>query len=184
MAEDENVTLLQKEGDKFEVEGSGGLAVYGSDDQPALQHRFGGQIVHTTPQPLVHMICWEENETCPVEVSGRVTVAGDKDAPVEVRMTHVFGGEMNETVQLKPFDHVMKVDTQLSEPIHHALQLRTPVQLRFCNPWNVASDYHVDVKLGRNTLLSIHLTGATVATPQPCDDDRPCPPAPSYPVTP
>jgi hypothetical protein len=184
MAEDENVTILQKDDKPFAVQAEGGLALYGSGKQPALQHVFSGQVVHTTPQPLVHVICWQEDEACPVEVSGRVALVGDKEAPIEVRMTHVFGNEMNENVQLKPFDHTMKLDTALADPIHHALQLRTPVQLRFCNPWHVASDYQVDVKVGKSTVISIRLTGATVATPQPCADEQPCPPVKDYPVTP
>ena len=64
-----------------------------------------------------------------------------------------------------------------------AVILRTPLQLRFCNPWHIASDYTVEVTLGERRLWSVRLTGATVATPQPCADDG-CPPAPSHPGRP
>ncbi|HLA43848.1 MAG TPA: hypothetical protein VJZ27_10450, partial [Aggregatilineales bacterium] len=73
-------------------------------------------------------------------------------------------------------DHTLKVDTKLAEPIHHALQLRTPLSVHFCNAWHIASDYVVQVAAGERTLFSIRLTGATVATPQPCDDNENCDP--------
>ena len=51
---------------------------------------------------------------------------------------------------------------------------RSPLDVRFCNPWHVASDYRVEVNLGQNRVIGIRLSGATVATPQACED--PCPP--------
>jgi hypothetical protein len=72
------------------------------------------------------------------------------------------------------------VNTQLAQPIHHALQLRTPLELRFCNPWHLVSDYILEINLGNNRVISVRLTGATVATPQPCDNQG-CPPAQAQP---
>jgi hypothetical protein len=57
------------------------------------------------------------------------------------------------------------METQLADPIHHALQMRTPLQLRFCNPWHVVSDYRMEIHLGENRVISVRLTGATVASP-------------------
>jgi hypothetical protein len=77
---------------------------------------------------------------------------------------------------VEPIIHGLDVSTELARPIHHAVQMRTPLQVRFCNTWQVASDYTVDIKMGNRSLFSIHLTGATVATPQPCPEEEPCPP--------
>jgi hypothetical protein len=51
----------------------------------------------------------------------------------------------------------------------------TPFELRLCNPWHVASDYQMDIKLWDCRVISVRLTGATVARPQPCEVDD-CPP--------
>jgi len=50
----------------------------------ALDHRGDVALQHRTVSgaPLVHMFCWEEEEACPVQVSGAVTVTGDPQAPV------------------------------------------------------------------------------------------------------
>jgi hypothetical protein len=53
--------------------------------------------------------------------------------------------------------------------------MRTPLEVRFCNPWHIASDYRLEVNLGKNRVMGIRLSGATVATPQPCEPT--CPPA-------
>lgn len=170
----ENI-IKQEDGERFALDHNG-VALYGDREQPALQHQHSGLVVHETVKPLVHMICWEEEATCDVnlEVSGRITVAGDKEAPVEINMRHHFANDHQQTLNVEPFDHTMKVSTALAEPIHHALQLRTPLQLRFCNTWEVESNYAIEVTMGDLRLFSIRLTGSTVADPQPCDDD--CPP--------
>lgn len=174
--EEEIVTVTQKDAERFALD-HGGLAVYGECDKPPMQHQFGGQVVHTTSpkQPLVHMVCWEQEEPCKMEVDARVTVAGDEKAPLHVRMHHHFENDHHQTHKVEPLDHSLRVQTKLAEPIHHALQMRTPLQLRFCNPWHVASDYQMEIRMGNNRLISVRLTGATVATPQPCEDE-PCPP--------
>lgn len=183
MAEEETNIITQKEGERFALDHQGALSLYGEKEKDALQHEFAGQIVHTTVKPLVHLVCWGEEKPCEVEVSGKVTLTGDKDAPVEVKMTHHFANEHHQLLTVEPLDHHLKVETALAEPIHHAMQLRTPVQMRFANPWHLASDYMVEVKLGKSQLMTIRLTGATIATPQPAADELPCPPPPG-PVTP
>jgi hypothetical protein len=146
---------------------SGAFAIAGSACHDPLRHRHevGGAVAHSTPpgKPLVHMLLWDED--CACEVRGRITVAGDAEAPVTLR--HHFPDDHHQT-------HV--VSTALSDPIHHALQMRTPLQVRFCNSWQIASDYRVDVDVAGRRWMSIRLTGATIATPQPCPDE-PCPPA-------
>jgi len=178
MATEETNIITQKEGERFALDHRGAVALYGEKEKNALQHEFAGQIVHTTVKPLVHLLMWGEEKPCEVEVTGRVTLAGDKEAPVEVRMTHHFDNEHQQRLKVEPLDHHLKVQTQLSEPIHHALQLRTPVQMRFANPWHLASDYRVEIKLGNTQFMSISLTGATIATPQPVADEIPCPKPP------
>jgi hypothetical protein len=175
MGEEETVTLIQKQGDRLALD-HGGLAVFGDKTLPAMRHDVDGEVVHKTTegQPLVHMVCWSEDQ-CNVEVRGRVVFAGDDEAPVKVAMTHRFEGEHRQLLQIEPVDHQLRVDTRLAEPIHHALQMRTPLQVRFCNPWHVGSDYQLEINLGNNRLVSMRLTGATVATPQPCESES-CPP--------
>ena len=171
MAADE-VILRQNEGESLRLAHDGEVKLdHGGavklDHRGALEHQVGAQFVHTTPaeQPLVHMVLWDENAH--VEVNGRITVAGDETQPLQVRMRHHFD---NEHAQAHRFD------TALERPVHHALQMRTPLQVRFCNTWQIASDYSIEIRLGDNRVIGVHLTGATIAKPLPCDDE-PCPPA-------
>lgn len=175
---DEHVVVEQQPEGRFALD-HGALAVQGADGQPAIRHDVSGAVVHGTAagRPLVHMVCWDQEEPFPVEVRGTVGVTGDPDAPVHVRMRHEFAGDHHQTHAVEPLDHSLRVETGLAQPIHHALQMRTPLEVRFCNPWHVASDYRLEVNLGRNRVIGIRLTGATVATPQPCEP--PCPPAES-----
>ena len=182
MSDIETTIVTQNEGDRFAIEHNGGVALYGAEKQPPMQHKFGGQIVHTgTPQqPLVHMVCWDEEDSCHVQVAGSVALTGDSEKPVHVQMRHEFATIHQQTHAVEPMDHTLKVDTQLAQPIHHALQMRTPLQLRFCNPWHIVSDYVLEINLGNNRVISVRLTGATVATPQPCADEN-CPPPTAQP---
>jgi hypothetical protein len=111
------------------------------------------------------MVLWDED--CACEINGRITVAGDPDAPVQAVVHHHFDNDHQQTHRVK---------TALSEPIHHALQMRTPLQVRFCNAWHIASDYTIEINLGGNRVIGVRLSGATIARPQPCEDDAPCPP--------
>lgn len=175
MANDGTEVITQKEGDRFALD-HGGVAVYGNERLPALRHEIVGEVVHTTGagHPLVHMICWDEEKPCDVAVSGRVTVVGDEEAPIPLRVRHHFENDHHQS---------HRIETKLAEPIHHALQMRTPLELRFCNTWHAASDYRLEINLGNNRIVSVHLTGATVATPQPCDSDD-CPPPTPTPLHP
>jgi hypothetical protein len=152
---DETKTLIvtQPKGDAF--------VLAGSDCEPPINHRFEGGVTHRTDKPVVHMHLW--NEECVGKLDGQVVVRGDDKAPVVV--AHNFPGEHRQA---------HRIETGLGEPIHHALQMRTPLQLRFCNSWHVGSDYSIGVDVAGRRLIDIRLTGATVATPQPCEDD--CPP--------
>ena len=199
MAEESRVTLTQDKSDEFSVHHNGEVAVFGSEKQAAIQH----VIQSSEKQPIVHMVCWDEEEPCAVDERGRVTLAGDEKSPIalkmiqekpcevtgtgrvtmvgdeksplRVRMTHIFEDTL---VQ----EH--KLTTHLAEPIHHALQMRSPLELRFCNPWHFASDYMVEVTVADSRMLSIRLTGATIANPQPCSDQKPCPPLSVMPTHP
>ncbi len=169
MSKEKTVTVTQEEDERFRHEGD--VVVYGDCDKAPLRH----DVAHFSSgeRPLVHMICWEEESACKVTVDGGITLRGDEKAPVAVRMDHSFNTPHHQTHEVAPLDHTLAVDSALAKPIHHALQMRTPLQLRFCNPWHIASDYMLQMRFGKNQVASIRLTGATVATPQPCEE--PCP---------
>jgi len=177
MADETKIVILtQKEQERL-AHDHGGVAHYGDKERPPIAHQFEGHVSHsTTPkQPLVHMVCWDAEESCRAEVSGRIVWAGDENAPIPFMMTHEFNDPRCK-VEIEPFSHSLQVLTELARPFHHAAQMRTPLQVRFCNTWHCASDYTIDVKIGNRSLFSIRLTGATVATPQPCSKEEPCPP--------
>jgi uncharacterized repeat protein (TIGR01451 family) len=167
LPERQRKVISQDEGDRFALD-HGAVALHGADKRPAIRHDISGGMVHGTQpgRPLVHMVCWEE-EPCAVEVRGKITVAGDPEAPVRVRMQHEFANDHHQTLSIEPVDHTVHLDTALAKPVHHALQMRTPLEVRFCNPWHVASDYRLEINLGQNRVIGVRLTGATVATPQP-----------------
>jgi hypothetical protein len=173
VTDDETNTIVQVEGDRFALD-HGAVALHGTCDEPAMQHAFTGGVVHGTDpdRPLVHMVTWAEEA---IQVEARVTVVGDAGAPVVVHMQHEFTNDHHQTLKVEQLDHSLAVTTAAASPIHHALQMRTPLDVRFCNPWHVASDYRVEVNLGNNRVIGIRLTGATVATPQACEEPD-CPP--------
>ena len=160
-----------------QTELSGGVALYGDDCRPAIRHGVAAEIVAGSDpkHPLVHMVCWDEKAPHNLEVSGRITLAGDECAPIEARMTHRFENAHHQTHSVEPLDHHLRVRTGVAEPIHHALQMRTPLELRFTNPWRIASDYRIDLQLRGESFVSIQLTGATVAVPQPPEPKVPVP---------
>lgn len=151
---------------------SGGVALFGDPQQPDLRHRLAGEVVHGTEpgRPLVHMVCWD-TDPCPVAVSGEVALVGHPDRPIR----HEIVGEHHQVLRVEELDHNVRMQTRLADPIHHALQMRTPLQLRFCNPWHIASDYRMEIELWDRRMVSVRLTGATVASPQPCPTEG-CPP--------
>lgn len=167
--------IEQPEGDEFAIRHRGVVAVHGAEKHDPLKHSLSGEVVHSSPsdRPLVHMVLWDED--CACTVNGRVTVAGDPEAPVQAVVRHHFADDHHQT---------HRIESALAEPIHHALQLRTPLQVRFCNAWHLASDYTLQINLGRSQVVSLRLTGATVAKPQPCDGDEPCAPVVTRPVHP
>lgn len=245
MDDEKKTTNAAEESDKRLVHNHASVALSGDKDKPPLAHQIEGHVSHGTvpTQPLVHMVCWESEQSCHVDLAGQVVLAGNEKAPLPVRVTHYFDdprcklevgplthkleveplshrievgplyhkvevaplshkveveplshkvevAPLNHRVQVEPLSHTLDVDplshtldisTALAMPIHHALQMRTPLQVRFCNTWHVASDYVVDIKMGDRSLFSIHLTGATVATPQPCPEEEPCPPPIAHP---
>lgn len=182
MADPETNIITQNKGERF-AHDHGNVALHGAKDEPPMEHRFAGEVLHSTPKPLMHMVCWSEEKNLNLEVAGRLTLAGDEKAPVQVVMHHQFDNELVQSHKVEPLDHALAVQTALARPIHHALQMRTPLQVRFCNPWHVASDYQMEIAIGNTRIISFRLTGATVATPQPCPDDD-CPPPAGQPSTP
>jgi hypothetical protein len=180
----DDVTIHQPEGQSFALDHQGGVSLYGDEHQPAMRHHVGGQVVHaTTPEhPLVHMVCWDEDRR--VELTGKVALVGDEHAPpMKVNIAHHFTDTLEHKHHVEPLDHALNVNTQIYRPIHHALQMRTPLQLRFCNAWHLASDYSLEIRLWDNRVLTVRLTGATIASPQPCPDDQECLPVQAKPGT-
>lgn len=169
----EVLVVTQPEGETFDVAHCGTVGVQGVPKGEPIGHH--GEIVHATPpeRPLVHMLLWDED--CACTVNGRIVLAGDEKSPVQARLVHHFENDHRQT---------HRIETALADPIHHALQMRTPLQVRFCNTWQIASDYSIEINLGNNRLIGVRVTGATVAKPQPCDDDKPCEPVVSRPVHP
>lgn len=168
----ELVTVTQKEGDTFGVSHKGVVALQGLKHAEPLNHHVGGEVVHSgiANRPLVHVVAWDEDCACTIE--GRVTLVGDEKAPL--RVNHRFDNDHHQT-------HAVK--TALAEPIHHALQMRTPLQVRFCNAWQIASDYTLEISMGGLRVIGVRLTGATFAKPLPCEEEL-CPPVvapPSHP---
>lgn len=146
------------------------FALAGSDDHAPMSHRVRGDVVHRTDEPVVHMHLW--NEDCVGKLEHQVHCNMGEDNPAH--LVHRFQDT---------HDQSHRMQTSLAEPIHHALQMRTPLQVRFCNSWQVASDYSVRVSLRGRPFLDIRLVGATVATPQPCPEDD-CAPETGAPVHP
>src|SRR5438132_12176752 len=83
--------VTQPKGERFALDHAGEVGLYGDKGRGPLLHQMVGQIVHGSApgQPLVHMISWEAGARCPVELSGRVTLAGDERTPVHVTMRHM-----------------------------------------------------------------------------------------------
>jgi hypothetical protein len=166
MAEIQDVTLRQPDDESFRVKHAGTLRVQGDAHADAMQHRVGAELATAPDRPLVHMVLWDEQ--C-AEVHARLTVAGDAEAPlhadVHASLHHHFDDEHRQ---------VHRIETALAAPVHHALQMRTPLQVRFCNSWQIASDYTIEIRLGDNRVIGVRLTGATIAKPLPCDDPAPC----------
>ena len=171
MSDNDNIDNVE-----YEIhEHSGGIALYGDRDREPLQHEFAGQLIHRTApkHPLVHIIGWSSDDTVEINHKGSVELTNSPEAPLNIHMTHEFTNDLHQTheVTLAPVDHSLSVNTQLHEPIHHALQMRTPLQLRFCNMFLVKSDYNIELRIGDRSLINIRLRGATTVEPQPCDDE-------------
>lgn len=173
MADSQEVILRQPDEESLRVQHCGTLRVHGDAKADALQHHVGTELATAPDRPLVHMLLWDED--CACEVNGRQTLVGDEAAPVHAKLHHVFDSDHHQT---------HRIETALASPVHHALQMRTPLQVRFCNSWQIASDYSVEIRLGGNRVIGVHLTGATIAKPLPCEDEKPCEPVVTHPTHP
>jgi len=157
MAEEQKVIIRQNPGDELAVEHQGGLAVFGVRSQPAIQHIVDACVVHETQKPLVHIHSWDVER-----------------GPVAVEMTHHFQGEHNQTLHIQPFGHDMRVETRESNPIHHALQMRTPIAVRVGMDCTcvMESDYTFEVRTAERQLFTMTVKGRTVFKDE-CPDFRP-----------
>ena len=74
---------------------------------------------------------------------GKLELTGSEEHPVQVKMSHHFANVHHQTMKVDPLDHHLKVATRLSEPIHHALQMRTPLRIAILQ--SVA--HHLELRL-------------------------------------
>src|SRR5215212_2722966 len=121
MADETKVVILtQKEPERLRHD-HGGVAHYGDRERPPMAHQFEGHVAHSTSpkQPLVHMVCWDVEEPCHVDVSGRIVWAGDEKAPIPMTMTHYF---VDPRCKMEVEPMTLNVSTELARPLHHALQ--------------------------------------------------------------
>jgi hypothetical protein len=168
--ETDTQVITQKDSDRFRLAVEGPVPDAEGCAHPVLHE---GQLIHGGRKdlPIVHMVCWDEDDPCRVSGSAEFNHVGDPSRPVVLQMKHSSESPVQMALNVQPLDHGLAVQTDLQSPIHHALQLKTPVQLRFVNPWEAASDYTVSVQLADRKLLQIQLTGKTVLTPQPAPPD-------------
>lgn len=170
---DETRIITQPEGDEFQVGLSGQTPDPDGCVRPIVHQ---ARMLHEPAaggKPFVHMVCWDRDAACAVEHSGEVVHVGDPERPVPLDMRHSTAEPVKMDMAVSPLEHDLGVKTALDRPIHHALQLKTPVQLRFVNPWKAESSYTLEVRLGNRNLMSVNLNGTTTLTPCPPPPD-PC----------
>src|SRR4051794_5998683 len=130
--ETEIVILTQPEDERLRLDHDGSVGLYGEEKRAPLRHRFHGDAEHVVGtaegRPLVHVVAWD-TQPCEVEIKGRVALTGDPEAPVSIEMQHAFEGVHDQHFDVEPLDHTLQVDSALAEPIHHALQMRTPLEV-------------------------------------------------------
>lgn len=158
---DETRVITQPDGGAFRV------TLEGPDKdgcaQPIPHH---GRLLHETGEkPLMHTICWEPEEPCTVAHEGQMLHVGDPERPVPLDMRHSTEKPVELQVHVGPVEHGLRVHTRSCEPMHHAVQLQTPLQVRFVNPWVAESDYRLTVQLGNSRMLDVRLVGRTRLTP-------------------
>ncbi|MCK6528605.1 hypothetical protein L6R50_13965 [Myxococcota bacterium] len=171
---DETRILTQKEGDALRLRLQGGALDEDGCPDPVVHQ---GSLAHTGipgAPPIVHLVRLDEHDCgCSVVHGGTVAHVGDAERPVALDMRHSSTHPVALDVSVARVDHGLDVRTGLQEPIHHALQLKTPVQLRFVNPWEAVSDYAISVHVGTWPAVSIRIRGRTRLTPAPAPPD-PC----------
>lgn len=177
---DETRTITQPEHDRFRVALEGPAPDEDGCVRPVLHD---GHLIHEGGKreaPLVHMVCWDDDGTCRVVHGGDVRHVGDPSRPVPLDMRHSTASPVSLDVAVKDVAHRLTVNTRLAEPIHHALQVQTPIQLRFVNPWEATSDYTVSVDVAGRRVLDLRVSGKTTITPKAappdgCDPVEPTP---------
>ena len=146
------------------------LSLAGPDAEcpPPIPH--AGRLVHEArpgAAPFMHMVCWDEDDTCNVEHTGVVTHVGDAERPIPLQMRHSGEAPIELRVHLDDTEHGLRVRTGRADPIHHALQLHSPLVVRFADQWTASSDYRIAIQLRQQPFLDIRITGRTTLTPTP-----------------
>ena len=157
MAEEKRIVIRQNPGDELAVDHQGGVAFFGARSQPALQHIHDACVVHETQKPLVHVHSWDVER-----------------GPVVVPVTHQFQGDHNQTLNIQSFGHDMHVVSRESDPIHHALQMRTPIAVRVGMDCTcvMESDYTFELRTAERQLFTMTMKGRTVFKDD-CPEFRP-----------
>jgi hypothetical protein len=165
--------ITQPEGARFRV----ALEGQEPDDQgclhPIVHH---GVLAHeggAAERPLRHVLRMDQDVPCELGHSGEMRHTGDPERPVPLDMRHSSPEPVVLDLKVNQARHALAVDTSLTEPMHHALQLKTPLQVRFVNPWEAKSDYAMTVELAGRPLLSFKLQGTTTLRPEAAPPD-PC----------
>jgi hypothetical protein len=168
---DETRLITQEPDARFRVEHDGQRP-----DADGCVHpiRHDARIVHEGREelPFVHIVQMRQDEPCGVRTSGELAHVGDPERPVPLEMRHSSPhGPVEIDLRVRQAQHELRVSTDLQDPMHHALQLKTPLQVRFVNPWTAQSDYRVSVTLGNRQLLDVRIAGQTILTPRPAPPD-------------
>jgi hypothetical protein len=170
---DETRIITQAPTDRFRVEHDGQRP-----DAAGCVHpiRHDARLVHEGGReelPFVHLVQMKQDEPCGVRTSGEIAHVGDPQRPVPLDMRHSSQAPVELDLRVRQLEHELRVSTGLQDPMHHALQLKTPLQVRFVNPWVAQSDYRVSVTLGKRRLIDVHIAGQTILSPRPAPPD-PC----------
>jgi hypothetical protein len=168
---DETRIVTQPEGERFRLALEGPQPDAQGCERPVLHQ---GRLVHEggSPElPIVHMVCWDSEDACSLTHGGEVRHVGDPERPVPLDMRHSTAKPVELDLRVSQVSHALGVQTTLQDPIHHALQLKTPIQVRFVNPWEAASQYSIGIAVGGRSVVEVSIRGKTVLTPHPAAPD-------------
>jgi len=161
----EERSITQPDGKSFRVAHEGQTP----DDEGCIHpiiHQ--GTLLHEghEKRPLYHKVHFTHDESHALSHRGALTHRVDPATPVPLDMRHSTQEPVKLDLQVRSLGHQMGVTTTLQDPIHHALQLKTPLQVRFVNPWHAQSEYSFSLDVAGRTVMSLSVRGSTVFSPR------------------